>query len=175
MTPDYLILTDMFKATPSEEGGERFVYLEASNEAMDQQSEIVLAKALEESADYYLKYGNLDLDHFTQLGPKAGIRDYHLYEIGRPVDVRVGKRDAFVKAQLFAGESEVARCANQVWESLTAISPPQRWYPSVGGAVLERAQVIGPGGDSHTVVKKVRWTNIGLSKTPVNPAVPTAA
>ncbi len=36
----------MLKATASTEGGRRFLYLEASNEGVDQQAEVVAAKAL---------------------------------------------------------------------------------------------------------------------------------
>ncbi|WP_431860151.1 hypothetical protein [Azospirillum sp.] len=166
----YLSIPDLLKATPSEEGGRRFIYLEASNEALDQQGEVVLAKALAESAGYYLRYGNLDLDHLTQLGPKAGIPDYPLYEIGRPADVRIDGPRTFVKGEIYQGAGAVAEKANQFWESLTAVKPPQRWYPSVGGSVLEKAQDLG-----RTVIRKVRWTNIGFSKTPVNQTVPTVA
>lgn len=174
--PEYLCITQMLKASPSVEHGERFVYLEASNEARDQQNEIVLAKALAESSDYYLRYGNLDLDHLTQLGPKAGIADYTLYEIGRPVEVKVAGGRTLVKGQIYSGTGPVADKANQFWASLTEISPPQRWYPSVGGAVMEKALDLDPKtGAKRAVVKKVRWTNIGFSKTPVNPTVPTVS
>jgi len=166
----------MLKATPVEEGGERFIYLEASNEALDQQNEVVLSKALEASAAYYLQYGNIDLDHLTQVGAKAGISDYNLYEIGRPVDVRVDGNRTFVKGQIFSGSGPAADKANQFWNSITGVNPPQRWYPSVGGAVLEKATDIDP--ETHakrSLVTKVRWTNIGMSKTPVNSQVPTAS
>lgn len=174
--PDYLCITQMLKASPSMEQGERFVYLEASNETRDQQGEIVLAKALAESSDYYLRYGNMDLDHLTQLGPKAGIADYALYEIGRPVEVKVSGGRTLVKGQIYSGSGPVAEKANQFWSSLTELTPPQRWYPSVGGAVMEKALDIDPDtGAKRAVIKKVRWTNIGFSKTPVNQAVPTVS
>lgn len=172
--PDYLCITQMLKATPSVEAGERFIYLEASNEARDQQGEVVLAKALEESADYYLRYGNLDLDHLTQLGPKAGIANYALFEIGRPVEVKVSGGKTLVKGQIYKGEGPVAEKANQFWSSLIDLNPPQRWYPSVGGAVMEKGMDIDPKtGAKHAIIKRVRWTNIGFSKTPVNQTVPT--
>jgi hypothetical protein len=173
---EFIAFPSLLKATPSEEGGERFIYFEASNEALDQQGEVVLAKALEASADYYRQYGNVDLEHYTQIGARAGIANPHLYEIGRPVEVKIREPRTFVKAQIFRGEGEVAEKANHVWQSLTAISPPQRWYPSVGGAVLEKSQEVdGKTGDKRTVIRRVRWTNVGLSKTPVNQAVPTVS
>lgn len=171
---EYLSIPDFLKATPAEEAGERFVYFEASNEARDLQGEIVLAKALADSADYYLKFGNVDVDHVTQIGAKAGIPKYNLFEIGRPVEARVSGGKTFVKAQLYRGDAPVAEMANDVWDSLTKISPPARWYPSVGGAVLDKVQDLDPKTrTARTVIKRVRWTNIGISRTPVNQTVPT--
>ncbi len=173
---EFLTVTDLLKARPSEEGGERMVYFEASNEALDQQGEVVLAKALADSADYYLRYGNLDIDHITQIGARAGIPDYNLFEIGRPVEVRVDGSKTFAKCQIYRGEGPVAEKANQVWDSLTKIDPPARWYPSVGGSIQERGTEFDPLTKStRSVVRRVRWTNIGLSRTPVNQTVPTIA
>jgi hypothetical protein len=155
------------------EGGERFVYIEASNEARDYQGEVVLAKALEESADYYARYGNLDLDHKTQIGGKMGLQNPYLYEIGRPVDVKCRAGKTWVKGSIYKGDTPVAAHANDFWDSLTKITPPKRWYPSVGGGVVDRGPEFDPATrTTHTVVKKVRWTNVGFSATPVNPAVP---
>lgn len=170
---DRFCVTGLLKASPAEEGGERFLYIEASNEALDQQGEIILADALAKSADYYLKFGNLDLDHLTQIGPARGIPDYHLFEIGRPIDVQISHPATFVKAQLYKGDGPSAHQANLVWDSLTGTNPPARWYPSVGGAYLGKSERIDPAhGGRVTMVTDVRWTNIALSKTPVNADVP---
>lgn len=170
---DFVSIPYFLKAMPAEDGGARLLYIEASNEARDYQGEIVLAKALAESADYYRQFGNLDLDHITQIGPKVGIKDYALFEIGRPVDVRMKGDRTFVKAQLYRGEGQAAERANQVWDSLTKINPPARWYPSVGGQIIEKGAELDPKTRTvATVIKKVRWTNLALSKTPVNLAVP---
>ncbi len=172
----FLSISGFLKAIPSEEAGERFVYLQASDESRDYQGEVVLTKALEESADYYLRYGNLDLDHITQIGPKVGIKDYPLFEIGRPTDVRVAGRRTFVKGQIYRGDGPAAEKANAFWDSLTRVSPPQRWFPSVGGAVVEKATELDRESKGRrTVIRKVRWTNIGVSKTPVNLSVPSVS
>lgn len=166
----------MLKATPMQEGGKRIVYIEASNEALDQQNEVVMQKALRDSADWYLKYGNLDIDHFTQIGAKAGIPDYATYEIGLPCDVQFADGKTFVKGEIFSGTGASADKANQFWGSLTETNPPARWYPSVGGSVLEKSVEIDPGTNTRKAfIKKVRWSNIGFSKTPVNQTVPTVA
>lgn len=174
--PDYLSIGSMLKATPVQDGGQRFVYIEASNEALDQQNEVVLQKALSASSDYYLRYGNLDIDHITQIGAKAGIPDYTLFEIGRPAEVRFADGKTFVKGEIFSGEGPAADRANQFWSSLTEVNPPARWYPSVGGSVLEKSIEVDPKTKLRkALVRKVRWTNIGFSKTPVNQTVPTVA
>lgn len=173
--PDFLSFDFMLKATPSVEGGNRYIYLEASNEGVDQQGERVLAKALSESTDFFLKFGNIDIDHYTILGPKLGMQDAMKYEVGRPVAVTIKGEKTFVKAELYQGKGPLAEQANMVWESMTALNPPARWYPSVGGAVLAKSMQIDPEtNDKVAVIDKVRWSNIGLSRTPVNQHLPCA-
>jgi hypothetical protein len=174
--PDFLSIGSMLKATPRLEGTRRFIHFEASNEALDQQNEVVMQKALRDSADYFLRYGNIDIDHFTMIGAKAGIPDYTTYEIGRPVDVKFDGSKTMVKAEIYSGTGPAAMQANQFWSSLTEINPPARWYPSVGGSIMEKAIEIDPATKMRkALIKKVRWTNIGVSKTPVNQTVPTVA
>jgi hypothetical protein len=171
--PDYISVGGLLKTTPSEEYGERFLYLEASNETVDYQDEIVLQKALSDSAEYFLRHGNIDLSHYTILGPKSGIPNFMEFEIGKPVDVALDYKRTFVKAQLYRGESPMAHNANMVWDSLTKQSPPSRWYPSVGGAVLSKSVKIDPKLKSKVaVIEKVRWNNVALDRCPANASVP---
>ena len=173
--PEFFSVNTLLKATAHEEGGERFIFFEASNEGVDQQGEKVLAKALEDSAQYFLKFGNIDIDHYTLIGAKAGIPNHMSFEVGRPVDVAVKDGRTFVKAQLYKGNGELAKNANMVWESMTAISPPARWYPSVGGSVLAKSVALDPATQQKIgVVTKVRWNNVALSRTPVNQHLPAA-
>jgi hypothetical protein len=190
--PEYLSIGSMLKATPRMEGDKRFIYIEASNEVEDQQDETVLQKALKDSSDWFLQYGNLDIDHYTLIGKPnpgknatattpaipghPGIPGCELFEIGRPVDVRFEGKKTFVKGLVCTGEGLASEKANEFWSSLTDISPPSRWYPSVGGHVMDRAIEIDPSTKTRKAyVTKVRWSNIGFSKTPVNQAVPTVA
>jgi hypothetical protein len=174
--PGYLSITQMLKATPATEGGERFIYIEASSEGVDQQNEVILAKALGSSSDYYLKFGNLDIDHYTQIGAKSGIPNHELYEIGRPVSVTQRDGRTFVKGQIYSGTGPAAEKANAFWSSITEINPPARWYPSVGGSVMAKSVAVDPDtGNKHVVINSVRWTNIGFSKTPVNANLATVS
>lgn len=175
-TTEFLFVSDLLKATPSEEAGRRFVYVEASNEARDFQGEKVLAKALADSSGYYAKYGNLDIDHYSIIGQRMGLPEPHLFEIGRPAEVQSSGARTFVKGEIYRGDGPLAANANRFWDSLTKIDPPKRWYPSVGGSITARATETDPLTKAETaVICGVRWTNIGFSATPVNPAVPTVS
>jgi hypothetical protein len=56
-----------------------------------------------------------------------------------------------------------------VWESMTKLNPPRKWYPSVGGAVLAKSIKLDPKtGEKIGVVSGVRWTNVAISQHPVN-------
>lgn len=171
--PDFISIGGLLKASAVEEDGERFLFFEASNEGVDHQNEVVLQKALKDSADYFLRHGNIDLSHYTIMGPKSGVDNFMEYEIGKPIEVRVDGKRTIVKAQLYKGESPMARNANMVWDSLTKQSPASRWYPSVGGAVLEKSIKIDPETRQKVaVIEKVRWNNVALDRCPVNRTVP---
>lgn len=169
--PEYLSIDLMFKAMPLQEGNGRFIYIEASNEGRDQQGEIVLAKALSDSVDHFLKFGNIDLDHNSMptIATMKGITDPEYWEIGSPVAVKADGNSTFVKAELFSGDTKLAERANMVWDSMTKLNPPKKWYASVGGTPLAKAIKIDPAtGDKVPVISKVRWTNLALTQHPVN-------
>lgn len=175
--PEYVALGGLMKATAKEDGQRRILYLEASTEGgADYQNEVVLQKALGDSSDYFMRHGNIDLEHYSLLGPTRGIPDYMTYEIGKPVEVSMSGKTTFVKSELYKGESPMAKNANLVWDSLTKQQPPCRWYPSVGGAVLAKSVRVNPDTSERVaVIEKVRWNNIGLTRTPVNPEVREAS
>lgn len=168
---DHICFDVMLKATPAEEGGARFIYVEASKESRDQQGEIVLSKALRDSVDIFRKFGVVDLDHKSMpaVARRYGIDDPERWIIGQPVDVSFRDDTTFVKAQLRQGDTPLAHRANMVWDGLTKVIPPDRYYASVGGAVLERSTRIDPRTrDKVEVITRTRWDNLALSLTPVN-------
>lgn len=174
--PEFVRLDALLKATPQEDGGRRFIYFEASNEDVDHSNEVTLQKALAESADYFLRHGNIDLSHYTLLGPRSGLSNFLDFEVGRPVDARVDGSRTFVKAELYQGQSPQAKNADMVWSSMTRQTPPSRWYPSVGGAILAKSQRFHKAlGRPVDVITKVRWNNIALDRCPVNKTVGEAA
>jgi hypothetical protein len=180
--PDYITIEPLLKATPRTEGDRRFIFIEASNESKDQQNEVILASALEASAEYYKRFGNLDIDHYTQIGKPnpakgwVGIPNPEQFEIGKPVDVRIEKGSTFVKGEIHSGTGPMAEKANAFWSSLMDVTPPHRWYPSVGGSVTGKEISIDQRTGARTaVINAVRWTNVAFSKTPVNARVAAAS
>jgi hypothetical protein len=146
-----------FKAVPAEEhASERVVYLEASSEDEDLQGETILRSALWASRAYFVKRGNLDIDHLSVLGRKLGVRRYWEYEIGRPTDVRKDGK-IWVRGYLYEG----CEHADSVWRSFH-YKPPQVWFASVSGAILARDSL------DQTKITEVRWNNLALTREPVN-------
>jgi hypothetical protein len=164
------------KASPSIEGGQRILYMEASREMRDLQGERILVQALEDSIAYFLRFGKIDLDHATVTGQIRGQKvNPYAFEIGRPIDVRVDRTGAvpsiFVKAAIFkskGGENNsFTEAADLFWDSLYT-DPPAIWYPSVQGYVIEEDPVLDGDGRRTQQIRRLQWHSIGLSRTPVN-------
>ena len=171
--PEHFRFDVLMKARPCSEGGERIIYVEASSEAKDQEGEIVLARALRDSLDTFMKFGVLDLDHksMPSVAAKYGIaqEDCPKWIVGQPVSVRFDGNKTLVKARLRQGDTPLAEQANMVWDGLTKLNPPDRYYACVGGSVLAREIRIDPAnGDRVPVITKTRWSNLALSLQPVN-------
>jgi len=170
--PEQFAFNALLKATPASEGDGRFIYVEASKESRDQQGEIVLAKALKDSAHIFMKFGVVDMDHksMPSVARQYGIEHPDEWIIGQPREVRFDGGTTFVKAQLRQGDSKLAERANRVWEGLTQVNPPDRYYASVGGSVLEKSIEVDPETGARTpVITKTRWDNLALSLSPVHP------
>ena len=165
---------DFMKARPAEEGGKRVIYCEASNEAWDQEKERILKSALMGSRDLFLSKGNLDIDHLTILGHRMGIENPHIWEIGRPLDVRESASvggGVYVKGAIYQGNEK----ADWFWKTITEQDPPMQWFPSVGGKPLERKRVHDKvTGIMKSIVTKAMWRNLAFAKEPQNLTVPAA-
>lgn len=169
--PEFMSINTLMKARAAVEDGERIIYVEASREKNDLQNEVVLAKALKESADHFLKFGVLDMDHksMPNVAKMYGIDNPDEWAVGQPLDVRFDGDVTLVKARLYSGDTPLANRANIVWEGLTKLSPPARYYASVGGAVLGREVRTDPKTkERFAVITKTRWNNLALSVNPVN-------
>lgn len=155
------------------------LYLEASSQARDVQNERILASALMESKDYFLRYGRIDLDHATVWKmireTKLDPQNPYLREIGRPLEVRISDKGGdprlFVKCAIYRAKpgasNQFTPAADWFWDTLQC-DPPVVWYPSVSGALLGAHFEPGPGGTRNRVINKMRWHSIALTRTPVN-------
>jgi hypothetical protein len=174
--------TQLCKSSTAIEGGERVLYMEASNQARDVQNETILVDALAGSKDYFLKYGRIDLDHATvwQMIREQKLDPSNPYarEIGKPLDVRTtrairtgGEPSILVKAGIFkSGDkgNQFTKASDWFWDSLQVV-PPMAWYPSVAGTLLPGGRVDEP--DGRRIIKAMRWHSIALTRNPVNTSV----
>jgi len=176
--PEHIRCGLLCKAQPVEEGSRRMIFVEASSEDRDFDGEVVLGKALQESRDVFLKFGVVDLDHMSMpsVARKNGISDPEAWIIGQPTEVRFAGGKTLVKAELRQGDSPLAARANRVWAGLTEVTPPDRYYASVGGKVVSAEVRIDPAtGDKVPVITKTHWNNLALSLNPVNPSLSPAS
>lgn len=173
---------DFHKSRLVTEGDRRFIFLEAGNEAWDQQRERIMKAALLGSRDLFLRHGNLDIDHITMIGHKVLdpqgrplFPNPHEWEIGRPVEVREGDFGVFVKGEVYRSvnpENGLGKHADFFWKSLTELQPPMRWHSSVGGTPVERRTLVDPHTrQTRRIITKARWVNVAFSKAPVNLSV----
>ena len=159
-----------FKARAATEGDDRFLYCEPSSGQWDLQGERTLAKALVDSAEYFLKFGAIDIGHFSMPHPKLrriareyGFDQPDLAKVGIPLEVRQnGEGQVVVKAQLYRGDTKAAEQANLLWEQLLVGG---RYYPSIGGTPLAKSCL---RGNTQCTITAARWSNIGLWQEPVD-------
>lgn len=168
----------MMKATPALESGKRIIYVEASNETPDQQGEIVLSKALKDSVEVFKKFGVIDMDHMSMpsVAKLMNIEKPEEWRVGHPIDVTFKNGTTIVKAELYQGDGPLVKNANIVWDGLTKVNPPHRYYASVGGKVLGRESRFDPASKQKVdVITKTYWNNLALSLNPVNPDLAPAS
>lgn len=140
-----------------EEGGKWVVYLEASNENLDQDNEITLSKALQEAADFYKTHGIISWDHGHR------VHNDPAFIIGEPLDVAFSKREdgksnTLIKGVLYKENKR----AQGVWENIQ--SGAQRLGSSVGGYILKKSKELDGSGK----ISKVYWDDTAITYKPVN-------
>jgi hypothetical protein len=131
-----------------EHGGKWILYLQASNEGLDQESEVILSKALQEAKDYYLSHGVLSWDHKHKLLHDPG------FIVGEPLDVQFSKsNETLVKGWLYQKNP----IAKKLWANIE--SGAQKLGASVGGGILAK---------SKNQIAKVVWDETAITHKPVN-------
>lgn len=131
-----------------EEDGKWIVYLEASNELLDQEGESINMKALEKAKDYYLGHGVLSWDHKHKQthDPK--------YIIGEPLAVRFTEEGKTLVKGFLYQKNPIAK---GVWDNI--LSGATKLGSSVGGGILRK---------SESEITKVIWDETAITHKPVN-------
>lgn len=153
-------------AGKTDEFGNYIFEVEASNENLDLQNQIVLQNALLESRDEFLRNGVISYDHLHKRKGEDGsaISDPAMV-IGEPIDVRTDGGSTIVVGKLYSTNEK----AKEIIKLLKAGST--RIKASVGGIFPKIVK------DAKTGVEKVvhvLWNDLALTVSPVNNTVGSA-
>lgn len=153
--------------------GQRVVYFEAANDQhVDREGEVVSSDALWDSRGLLTSQGNLDIWHFSFLKQDPS------YIIGNPLDVKRDGSSIYVLGEIFNPATPDAQTpytsgwwANQFWHSLTALTPPMRWFPSVLGSAKGAEVEIRKGQRVKVFKGPVEWYSVGFAPRVQNPGL----
>ena len=164
----YLSLDIRKSAGATDDYGNYIFEVEASNENLDLQNQIVLQRALMESKDEFLKGGVISFDHLHKRKDENGnvISDPSMV-IGEPIDVYFDKdnKKTIVKGKLYANNEK----AKDLIKMLKAGSTRVR--ASVGGIFPQVVKNLKTGVEKIT---HVLWNDLALTTSPVNNTVGSA-
>ncbi len=170
-TSEYIVDIPAIVKAHKTENGARKISFEASNETVDSEGDVILQKALLESANTFLK-GFVDFDHLGEIGARYSLNPQD-YIVGRPTRVfDMGNKRTGVEAELFKGHPK----ADEIWEDLTK-GRGEPWRESIygfphpdGGLVdIRKSQDIeNPYGATRFLVNRLVWKSIALTQVPVN-------
>lgn len=164
----YLNLEIRKSAGKTDDFGNYIFEVEASNENLDIQNQIVLQRALMESKDEFLKGGVISFDHLHKRRDEKGnvISDPSMV-IGEPIDVYFDEENkkTIVKGKLYSNNDK----AKDLIKMLKAGSTRVR--ASVGGIFPQVVKNLKTGVEKVT---HVLWNDLALTTSPVNNTVGSA-
>ncbi len=131
------------------------IYIEASNEEIDQQDDVVFMKALEAEAESFLRKGLISWDHLHKIEKSPE------FIVGEPLDVAFKNQGTWVKAKLY----KAVKLAQAIKDLLASGST--RIGASVGGYIKRRKSLT----KSTSGIIKIIWDELALTYKPVNDTV----
>jgi len=147
----------------TDEEGNYLFEVEASNENVDLQKQIVLQSALLESKDSFLRRGKINFNHMhKRRGPDGQTISDPSMIIGEPIEVRTEGNKTFVKGKLY----NTSKMAQELVRHLQAGST--RIKASVQGFHPKIVPNIRTG--IETVVS-LDWNGLAFTVNPVNPTL----
>lgn len=166
---DIYLNLDIRKSTGKTDDFGNYIFeVEASNENLDLQNQIVLQRALMESKDEFLKGGVISFDHLHKRKDEKGnvISDPSMV-IGEPIDVYFDEENkkTIVKGKLYSTNDK----AKELIKMLKAGSTRVR--ASVGGIFPQIVKNVKNGVEK---IVHVLWNDLALTTSPVNNTVGSA-
>jgi hypothetical protein len=158
--------------------GDRIIEVQASSEDRDQEGDVILQKALLDSAPYFIATGHIDIDHISELGHRYGIKNPNSYIVGTPLEVLdKGSGHTYVKSKLYKNSdgdfNPKLYTYDMVWASLHT-DPPAKWSASIFGypksdAFIDCSEDFCENTNAtRYLVKGLEWHSLALTKSPVN-------
>lgn len=150
----------------TDEYGNYIFEVEASNENLDLQNQIVLQRALLDSKEEFLKGGVISCDHLHKRKDEYGntISDTSMV-IGEPIDVRTEGSSTIVVGKLYKSNEKAQDFIRMLKDGSSRVRA------SVGGIFPKVVK------DAKTGVEKITsvlWNDLALTTSPVNNTVGSA-
>jgi hypothetical protein len=150
----------------TDENGNFIFEVEASNENLDLQDQIVVQRALLDSKEHFLSNGVVSFDHLhKRRGTDGQIISDPTMIIGEPVEVRMEGTKTIVRGILYKS-NEIAK---DIWKKLKDKS--KRVKASVGGIF---PKVVRDAKSGKEKIVRVLWNDLALTFSPVNSTVAPA-
>jgi hypothetical protein len=150
----------------TDKDGNYLIEVEASNQNMDLQRQVVLQQALLETKNHFLSNGVISLDHLHKVKKPDGSIETDLSKvIGEPIEVRTEGNATIVTGKLY----HTNEAAQEIIKLLKAKST--RVKASVGGIFPQVEK------DSKRGIEKIThvlWNDLALTVSPVNNTVSPA-
>ncbi|WP_461246362.1 hypothetical protein [Treponema sp. R6D11] len=140
--------------------------VEASNENLDLQKQVVLQRALLDSKDDFLNTGVISYDHqHKRRGPDGEVISDPTMIIGEPIEVRTEGKKTIVKGKLYHTSDKAQEIINLLKAKSTRIKA------SVGGIF---PKIVKNAKDGIERITSVFWNDLALTPSPVNHTVSPA-
>ena len=157
--------------------GKRIVEVQASDESIDGEGDLIMQKALLDAAPDFIRSGHCDIDHISELGYRMGIANPLSYIIGRPTEVKdYGKGCTGVVAEIMKSadgkHDPVKNKYDEFWDSLNT-TPPMKWSASIygfpkPGEIIDCRTEVCDTPARRFVVKGIDWRSMAFTTKPIN-------